>query len=67
MNEEIMETEEQEYEEYEEQEEESIYPKFTVDSDGNPIRDARFYPFVSHVISSVNKTIASEYKYQHFE
>ena len=64
MNDEVIETEEQEYEE---QEDEQIYPKFEQDSEGNPIRDARFYPFVSRVISSANKTIASDYKYQHFE
>ena len=64
MDEEVIDTEEQEYEE---QEDEHIYPKFELDSEGNPIRDARFYPFVSRVISSANKTIASDYKYQHFE
>lgn len=48
--------------------EETIYPKFDLtDEFGNPIRDARFYPFVSRVISAANRTIASEYKYQHFE
>lgn len=41
-------------------------PKFSIDEYGNPIRDARFYPFVSRVISSANKTIASDYKYSHF-
>lgn len=45
-----------------------LYPRFELtDKDGQPIRDARFYPFVSRVISSANKEIASKYKYQHFE
>lgn len=64
MDEELLETEEQQYEE---EDELSIYPKFLTDEAGNPIRDARYYPFISRVISSANKRIASDYKYQHFE
>ena len=62
MDEEII-TEEQ----YEEEQDEMIYPKFETDEHGNPIRDARFYPFVSRVISAANKEIASKYKYNHYE
>lgn len=48
--------------------EETLYPKFALtDENGNPIRDARFYPFVSRVISAANREIASNYKYHHFE
>lgn len=63
MNEEFIETEE--IEDYDE--ELNIYPRFSTDEQGNPIRDARYYPFISRVISSANKTIASDYKYSHFE
>jgi len=63
VKEELYSTEEQ-YEEIEE----GLYPKFDLtDEYGHPIRDARFYPFMSRVISAANKTIASQYKYQHFE
>ncbi|MGN1154471.1 MAG: hypothetical protein ACI4S3_10620 [Candidatus Gastranaerophilaceae bacterium] len=60
---------EETYSAIEEQEEHTdLYPKFELtDKDGQPIRDARFYPFVSRVISSANREIASHYKYQHFE
>ena len=55
-------------EETEEYQEEELYPKFDLtDEYGNPIRDARFYPFVSRVITTANKAIAANYKYQHFE
>ena len=65
MDEDII-TEDQQYE-YEEEQEAMIYPKFETDEYGNPIRDARFYPFVSRVISAANKEIASKYKYNHYE
>ncbi len=63
IDEEIITDEQQ----YEEEQEEMIYPKFETDEYGNPIRDARFYPFVSRVISAANKEIASKYKYNHYE
>ena len=49
-------------------EEEQLYPKFDLtDKDGHEIRDAKFYPFVSNVITNINKVIAADYKYQTFE
>lgn len=45
----------------------NLYPRFELTDNGQPVRDARFYPFVSRVISSANREIASKYKYQHFE
>ena len=63
---ELQEQTQEEYTEYEQ--EEGLYPKFNLtDEDGNPIRDARHYPFVSRSISSVNRLIASSFRYQHFE
>lgn len=45
-----------------------LYPKFDyTDKDGNPIRDARFYQFVSRTISSFNKVMKSDYKYYNFD
>ena len=64
MDEEIIQTEE--YIE-DDDEELKIYPRFSIDEHGNPIRDARYYPFISRVISSANKAIAADYKYSHFE
>ena len=63
-----METEELYSDEQISYQEEELYPKFELtDEYGNPIRDARFYPFVSRVISAANRTIASKYQYQHFD